>query len=163
MQPTLVLSLGLTSEACTLVPSPQLHQHMSILGRGMQGGSANLLFTLLCFALLKRCALLLASEAPLRLGWSPCQWGTAQSVGNLPPRLLPGCRLHLFLFSFCPTQLCGGFLALWEWGLLLAFGRCSVSVIPLVDVFLVFLWGRWASCPTPPPFWAPPPTSNWLT
>lgn len=25
MQPTLVLSLGLTSEACTLVPSPQVH------------------------------------------------------------------------------------------------------------------------------------------
>lgn len=68
MQPTLVLSLGLTSEACTLVPRPQLHQHMSILGGGVQSGSANLLFTLLCFALHKRCAVFLASGAPLHLG-----------------------------------------------------------------------------------------------
>lgn len=140
---------------------------MSILGGGVQGGSANLLFTLLCFALLKRCALLLASEAPLHIGWSPCQWGTAQGVGNLPPWLLPGCRLRLFLFSFCPTQLHGGFFALWEWGLLLAFGRCSVSVIPLIDVFLVFLLGKVSFLSYSSTIFTPPQPviilSKWLT
>ena len=43
----------------------------------------------------------------------------------------------------------------WEvWGLLPAFSRCSVGVVPHVDVFLMYLWGgRWSPHLTPPPSW----------
>ena len=43
----------------------------------------------------------------------------------------------------------------WEvWGLLPAFSRCSVGVVPHVDVFLMYLWGgRWSPCLTPLPSW----------
>ena len=43
----------------------------------------------------------------------------------------------------------------WEvWGLLPAFSRCSVGVVPHVDVFLMYLWGgRWPPRLTPPPSW----------
>ena len=44
---------------------------------------------------------------------------------------------------------------LWEvWGLLPAFSRCSVGVVPHADVFLMYLWGRrWSPHLTPPPSW----------
>lgn len=42
-QPALVPSLHLTSEACTLVLSPQLHQHVA--SWGVQGGSASVHIT----------------------------------------------------------------------------------------------------------------------
>ena len=60
-----------------------------------------------------------------------------------------------FLFFFCPTQVRGEFLAFWEvWGLLPAFSRCSVGVVPHVDVFLIYLWGRrWSPRLTPLPSW----------
>ena len=43
----------------------------------------------------------------------------------------------------------------WEvWGLLLVFSRCSVGVVPHVDVVLMYLWGgRWSPRLTPPPSW----------
>ena len=43
----------------------------------------------------------------------------------------------------------------WEvWGLLPAFSRCSVGVVPHVDVFLMYLWGgRWSPRLTPLPSW----------
>ena len=71
------------------------------------------------------------------------------------------CRSHpysfvsVFSFFFCPTQVCGEFLAFWEvWGLPPAFSRCSVGVVPHVDVFLMFLWGgRWSPHLTPLPSW----------
>ena len=54
-----------------------------------------------------------------------------------------GCRLSRFLsfsFTFCPTQLCGGFLVFLDvWSLLLTISSCSVWIIPLVDVFSMFL------------------------
>ena len=44
-------------------------------------------------------------------------------------------------FFFFPTQVHGDFLAFWEVsGLLPAFSRCSVGVVPHVDVFLMYLW-----------------------
>ena len=47
-----------------------------------------------------------------------------------------------FSFFFCPTQVCGEFLAFWEvGGLLPALSRCSVGVVSHVDVFLMYLWG----------------------
>ena len=63
-----------------------------------------------------------------------------------------------FSIFFCPTQVHGDFLSFWEvWGLLPAFSRCSVGVVPHVDVFLMCLWGgrcsprltllpSWSSC-----------------
>ena len=47
----------------------------------------------------------------------------------------------------------------WEvWGLLPAFSRCSVGVVPHVDEFLMYLWGgRWSPCLTPPPSWRSAP------
>ena len=46
--------------------------------------------------------------------------------------------LASFLFFFCPAWLCGGYLGLPEvWGLLPVFSRCSVRVVPPVDVFLI--------------------------
>ena len=43
----------------------------------------------------------------------------------------------------------------WEvWGLLPAFSRCCVGVVPHVDVFLMYLWGgKWSPRLTPPPSW----------
>ena len=54
-----------------------------------------------------------------------------------------------------PCQLHG----FWEvWGLLPAFGRCSVGVVPHVDVILMYLWGgRWSAHLTPPPSWRSSP------
>ena len=47
------------------------------------------------------------------------------------------------------------YIYLWEvWGLLSAFSRCSVRIVPHVDVFLIYLWGgRWSPRLTPPPSW----------
>ena len=84
--------------------------------------------------------------------------------GNLSSFTAPfhWCRSHPysfvsgFPFFFCPTQVHGEFLAFWEvWGLLPAFSRCSVGVVPHVDVFLMYLWGgRWSPRLTLPPFWS---------
>ena len=67
----------------------------------------------------------------------------------------------VFSFFFCPTQVRGEFLAFWEvWSLLPAFSRCSVGVVPRVDVFLMYLWGgRWSPRLTPLPSWRSPLSS----
>ena len=53
----------------------------------------------------------------------------------------------------------GGFLAFSEvWGLLPAFSRCSLGVVPHVDVFLMYLWGgRWSPHLTALLSWTSPP------
>ena len=54
----------------------------------------------------------------------------------------PSSFVFVFPFFFCPTHVCGDFLAFWEVsGLLPAFSRCSVGVLPHVDVFLMYFWG----------------------
>ena len=55
------------------------------------------------------------------------------------------------------------FLAFWEvCGLLAAFSRCSVGVVPHVDVFSVYLWGgRWSPHLTSPPFVGPLRRKSW--
>ena len=60
-----------------------------------------------------------------------------------------------FSFFFCPTQVCGEFLAFWEvWGLLPVFSMCSAGVVPHVDIFLMYLWeGSLSSRLTPLPSW----------
>ena len=68
------------------------------------------------------------------------------SPSQLPPRGADPVPIPLslfFLFFFCPAQLRGEFLAVLEvGGLLPAFSRCSVGVVPHVDVFLMYLWGE---------------------
>ena len=74
-------------------------------------------------------------------------------------RSCPYSFVSVFSFFFCPTPVHGEFLAFWEvWGLLPAFSRCSVEVVPHVEVFLMYLWwGRWSPCLTPLPSWRSPP------
>ena len=56
------------------------------------------------------------------------------------------------------SQVRGDFLAFWEvWGLLPVFSRCSVGIVPHVDVFLMYMWGgRWSLRLTRPPSWRSP-------
>ena len=111
------------------------------------------------------CALLHASEAsPLP---SPClhQWRCFLVCGNFSSSTAPSqrCLSHpysfvfVFSFFFCLIQVRGGFLAFWEvWGLLPVFIRCSVGVVPHVDVFVIYLWGgRWSPRLTPPSWRSP--------
>ena len=105
-------------------------------------------------------------HSPLRLQNSPLSppvrglpsvWKLFFLHSSLPEIQVPSQFLCLFFFPFffCPTQLCGDFLAFLEvWGLLPAFSRRSVAVDahPPVDVFLMYLWGRrWSPCLTPLP------------
>ena len=91
------------------------------------------------------------------------QWRGFLVSGNFSSFTAPSWRcgsclysfVSVFPFSFCPTQVRGEFLAFWEvWVLLTAFSRCSVGVVPHVDVFLMyFLGGRWSPYLTPLPSW----------
>ena len=95
------------------------------------------------------CSLLCGSEPlPLRhpqsppAKWFPSVWKPFLLHSSLPlVQVLSLFFLSVFSFLFCPTQVRGEFLAFWEvWGLLPAFSRCSVGVVPHVDVFLMYLW-----------------------
>ena len=52
----------------------------------------------------------------------------------------------------------------WEvWGLLPALSRCSVGVVPHVDVFLMYMWGGgWSPHFTPPLSWRSLPNKHLL-
>ena len=111
------------------------------------------------------CALLCGSDA------SPTpptphfhQWRGFLVCGNISSLPAPSHRCMscpysfvsvFFLFFFCPTHVCGEFLAFCEvCGLLPVFSRCSVGVVPHVGVFLMYLWrGRWSLRLTPLPSW----------
>ena len=91
-----------------------------------------------------------ADSQPLHHQGSPC----------------PYSFVFVFSFFFCPTQVLGEALAFWEvWGLLPVFSRCSVGVVPRVDIFLMYLWGgRWSPRLIPPPSWRSPQVNlllNW--
>ena len=118
-----------------------------------------------------RCALrtpvaALSSVAPKLPPTTPhlLQWRVSLVCGNLSSFTAPShwCRSQPYSFVsffsgiFCPSQVRGDFLAFWEvWGLLPAFSRCSVGVVPHVDVFLMYLWrGRWSPRLTLPPPWS---------
>ena len=64
---------------------------------------------------------------------------------QLPPRgagPIPIPLSLLFLFSFALPSYVGSFLPFGRSEVFLpAFSRCSVGVVPLVDVFLMYLWG----------------------
>ena len=72
---------------------------------------------------------------------------TSESQAGHPAGAPRPCKPH--------SQVHGQFLAFWEdWGLLPVFSRCSVGVVPHVDVFLMYLWGgRWSLRFTPLPSW----------
>ena len=110
------------------------------------------------------CALLCGSKAspvwhpqsPPRRGFLVCGNFSSFTAPSHWCRSQPYSFVSVFSFFFCPTQVRGDFLAFWEvWGLLLVFSRCSVGVVPHVDVFLMYLWGgRWSPCLTLSPFWS---------
>ena len=105
------------------------------------------------------CALLRGSEASPSASHSLCPRRGFLVCGNLSSFTAPSlwCRScpYFVCFFFFPTHVRGEFLAFGEvWGLLPAFSRCSVGVVPHVDVFLMYLWGgRWSPRLTPPPSW----------
>ena len=74
---------------------------------------------------------------------SPTSEAQAWHPAGAPRPCQPHCQVH------------GVFLAFWEvWGLLPVFSRCSLGVVPHVDVFLRYLWGgRWSPHFTLPPSW----------
>ena len=109
------------------------------------------------------CTLLCGSKSSLLPTPRPRQWRGFLVCENFFSFIAPSQRhrshpysfVSGFSFFFCPTQVCGDFLAFGEvWGLLPAFSRCSVGVVPHVDVFLMYLWGgRWSPCLILPPSW----------
>ena len=122
MQPTLVLSLGLTTETWISAPSPCPHQQMSGL-RLQSAGGVVLTFCAghspFCPLHIGCCALLWGSKAPLHLDRSPRQWGAFPGWRNLSSFTAPSLRhrcppgfFFFFPFFFCPTWVRGGFLAL---------------------------------------------------
>ena len=74
----------------------------------------------------------------------PSVWKLFLLHSSLPEVQVPSLFFCLCFF-FCPTQVRGEFLAFWEvWGPMPAFSRCSVGVVPHVDVWLMYLWGgKW--------------------
>ena len=114
MQPTPVLSSGLSSEALVSAPNRLAHQQTCISGWGMHQGAWTIYAGLSLFCLLQThcCALLWVSEAPFlsRL--------ISLLVKGLPRVrepfffycFLPGVQVpsqFFFFFSFCPTWLRG--------------------------------------------------------
>ena len=134
------------------------------------GGHRSFVRESLCFSLCTLVAALssMAPRHPPRLH----QWRGFLVCGNFSSFTAPSqwCRscpysfVSVFSFFLCPTQECGEFLAFWEvWGLLPAFSRCSVGVVPHVDVFLMYFGGgRWSPCLTPPPSWRSPRDTSLL-
>ena len=91
-------------------------------------------------------------------GFLVCGNFSSFTVPSQKCRSCPYSFVSVFSLFFCSTQARGEFLAFWEvWGLLPAFSRCSVGVVPRADVFLMYLWGgRWSPHFTPPPSWRSP-------
>ena len=90
-----------------------------------------------------------------RRGSLVCGYVSSFTAPSPRSRSCPYSFVSDFSFFFCPTRVRGEFLAFWEvWGLLPAFSRCSVWVVPHVDVFLMYsCGGRWSPRLTPPPSW----------
>ena len=167
-QPTPVLSLGsdLQSPSLSSQPPPApVGEQTSLLDWWVLVSSDPLFRNL---SALPSAALLLHSPPWL---WSfPPATPPSLPVKRLPsvwklfllhssfPEVQVWCLFFCLCFFFCPTQVCGEFLAFWEvWGLLPAFSRCSVGVVPHVDVFLMYLWGgRWSPHLTLLPSWRSP-------
>ena len=130
------------SEAWASLPSPHLTQWAG--KQGSQNGkfwSALIsVVNSLCFAFHTLiCTPLWGFKAP------PVPTLRRPETFPLPQLSLRGAgpiSVPFFSYNFGPTLLCGGSLAFLDvWDLLTSFRRCSVGVVPCVDVFLMYLWG----------------------
>ena len=162
-----------TSEAWASAPSP--HQLWRLSRQACQAGECWLAMILyvgispLCSLHPCCCAFLRGSKASPRLTPHLHPWRGFLVCGNFSSFTAPSqwCKSHpyslvsVFSFSFALPRY-WEFLAFWEvWGLLPAFSRCSVGVVPHVDVFLMYLWrGRWSTRVTPLPSWR---SQSWFT
>ena len=168
MQPTPVLSLGSDLRIPSLSSQPlraPASEQTILLGWWVLVGTDPLCGNLsLCPLHPCCCALFHDSKASAptahpRLshwrGFLVCGNFSSFTAPSLRCRSRPYSFVSVFSFFFCPTQVCGKFLAFWEvWGLLPVFNRCSLGVVPHVDVVLMYLWGgRWSPRLTPPPSW----------
>ena len=123
---------------------------MYILSWGTQGGGMTVCagLSLFCLPQTGFCTLLWASEAPF-LSWLISLLARGLLRVQEPFLFfssLPGLQScpSSSIFFFFPFILPGYeeiVLVLWGvWGLLLVFSRCSVRIVPFVDVFLMYLW-----------------------
>ena len=169
MQPNPVLSLGSDFQSPSFSSQPHLTWWVSRqASRACECWWASILCAgisplALCtpVAVLSSMALKLPPHLPpsLPVNVHPSVWKLFLLHSSLPEVLVPSLFFCLcFLFLLYLTQVCGDFLAVWEvWGLLPAFNRYSVGIVPHVDVFLIYLWRRrWSPCLTPLPFWRSP-------
>ena len=168
-QPTPVLSLGSDLRSLSLSSQPPAPTRPGgwadkPLGLASTGQHRSSVQESLCFApctpvaVLSSVAPKLPLVHPLSLpvkGLLVCGDSSSFTAPSQRCRSCPYPFISVFSFFFCPTHIRGEFLAFWElWGLLPAFSRCSVGVVPHVDVFLMYLWGgRWSPRLTPPPSW----------
>ena len=155
LQPTAVPSLCLLSKPH--VPEPSLHPQYQthISGWGVQGCGMDpqwRSYTVLpATDRLLQCPLSpqIFHSVPADL---PASEGAFLSVGTSPLLQVPPkrCRSHpvfsflLFFFPFFILPGCLGIflVLLGVQGPLLVFSRCSVRIVPFVDVVLMYLWGE---------------------
>lgn len=83
---------------------------------------------------------------------------------SLPEMLVPSCFLFSFFsLSFILPDCVGIFLVPFgAWGFPLIFNRCSVTVVPFVGIFLIYLWEEANSSSSISTILTPPSSSNIL-
>ena len=88
---------------------------------------------------------------------------TAPSQGGGLVLIAFSLSLSSFSLTFCPTQLHGDLLAFLEvCGLLPAFSRCPMKIVPHVDVFLMYWIEKVCSVSYTTASLPPPPKSVWF-
>ena len=120
--------------------------------RGLVGTNLCVEFSLLCPLHTSWCALLQGFKASLvSASKMVSKYAETFPLSKLPSGFL--CLSFLFCFRFLST-----FLSFLEvWGLLPAFKRCSIGIIPHVEVFFMYLlYGRQSPHLTPRLFWSLP-------
>ena len=147
MQPTPVLSLGLSAEAWVSAPSPCMHHQMRVSSWGVQRGGQIVCAALSPFCLPQSgcCTLLWVSEAPCLSQLISQQRKGVPRVREPFSFTAPsqGHRSHPDSFSspfFLPSYAVTFLAALIVWYLPPAFSRYSVRTVPHVDVFLMYFW-----------------------
>ena len=154
-------------------PNPTFQHPAPLLTRrhATQAGVSRAVAQTICLSLTLSCFPETCCYIPL---WSPevsflsqlisPPWRGFSECRNLssPSPLHQGCwslpiSYFLFFLSFILPSCVGiFFVLLGVWGLLLVFSRCSVRIVPFVDVFLMYLWGEvnsissYSSILTPP-------------